>query len=74
MAALADSVKAEGLQGKQQARQLHSICVGGSLWAIRGANAWALTMLRGPIRRRPYNRGEIVSKKRREMVAINDFY
>jgi hypothetical protein len=36
MAALADAVKAGGLQGKQQARQLHSICVGGSLWAILG--------------------------------------
>ena len=59
---------------KQQARQLHSICVGGSLWAVRGANTEALTMLRGPIRRRPYNRGEIVSKKRREMDVFNDFY
>jgi len=28
--------KAGGLQEKQQARQLHSICVGGSLWAIGG--------------------------------------
>jgi len=36
MAALADSVKAGGLQRKQQARQLHTICVGGSLWAIWG--------------------------------------
>ena len=74
MAALADSIKAEGLQGKQQARQLHSICVGGSLWAILGANAEALTMLRGPIRRRPYNRGEIVAKKRRQLILLNDFY
>ena len=74
MAALADSVKAGGLQRKQQARQLHSICVGGSLWAVRGAKTEALTMLRGPIRRRPYNRGEIVAKKRRELVVFNDFY
>ena len=63
-----------GLQRKQQARQLHSICVGGSLWAILGANAWALTMLRGPIRRRPYNRGEIVTKKCAEMILFRDFY
>jgi hypothetical protein len=31
-------------------------------------------MLRGPIRRRPYNRGEIVAKKRREMVEFDEFY
>jgi len=74
MAALADSGKDDGLQRKQQARQLHSICVGGSLWAVRGANTGALAMLRGPIRRRPYNRGEIVAKKRRELVVFNDFY
>lgn len=37
-------------------------------------DACALTLSRGPIRRRPYNRGEIVSKKRREMVVFNDFY
>jgi len=74
MAALADSVKAGGLQRKQQARQLHRICVGGSLWAMLRVNTEALTMLRGPIRRRPYNRGEIVAKKRREMVVFNDFY
>jgi len=36
MAALADSGKERRLQRKQQARQLHSICVGGSLWAVRG--------------------------------------
>jgi hypothetical protein len=41
---------------------------------VRGVNTSALTMLRGPIRRRPYNRGEIVSKKRREMVVFDDFY
>jgi hypothetical protein len=70
----ADSRKVGVLLEKQQARQLHSICVGGSLWAVRGVNTEALTMLRGPIRRRPYNRGEIVSKKRREMVVFNDFY
>ena len=74
MAALADSVKAGGLQRKQQARQLHSICVGGSLWAILGVNTEALTMLRGPIRRRPYNRGEIVAKNAREMGVFYDFY
>ncbi|MDT3228713.1 MULTISPECIES: hypothetical protein [unclassified Pseudomonas] len=74
MAALADSTKTGGLQRKQQARQLHSICVGGSLWAILGANAWALTMLRGPIRRRPYNRGEIVAKNAKEMGVFYDFY
>ncbi|GID08648.1 hypothetical protein TMM008_58500 [Pseudomonas sp. 008] len=50
-----------------------------SVWAalcgrFGGVNTEALTMLRGPIRRRPYNRGEIVSKKRREMVVFNDFY
>jgi len=38
------------------------------------ANASALTLLRGPIRRRPYNRGEIVSKKCEELVEFNDFY
>ena len=59
---------------EQQARQLHSICVGGSLWAMRGANTSASAVLRGPIRRRPYNRGEIVTKKRRKMVVFNDFY
>ncbi|WP_460952123.1 hypothetical protein AB6N16_04745 [Pseudomonas marginalis] len=59
---------------KQQARQLHSICVGGSLWAILGVNAEALTMLRGPIRRRPYNRGEIVAKNAKEMGVFYDFY
>jgi len=48
--------------------------VGGSLWAVRGVNAGALTMLRGPIRRRPYNRGQIVSKKCTEMDVFNDFY
>ncbi len=37
MAALADSGKDDGLQRKQQARQLHTICVGGSLWAVRGS-------------------------------------
>ncbi|AOE77749.1 MULTISPECIES: hypothetical protein [Pseudomonas] len=74
MAALADSVKVGGLHGKQQARQLHSICVGGSLWAILGVNAEALTMLRGPIRRRPYNRGEIVAKNAMEMGVFYDFY
>jgi hypothetical protein len=58
----------------RQARQLHSICVGDSLWAILDANASALTVLRGPIRRRPYNRGEIVSKKCAELVEFNDFY
>ena len=70
----ADSRKVEVLPKEQQARQLHSICVGGSLWAVRGVNTGALTMLRGPIRRRPYNRGEIVAKKRRELVVFNDFY
>jgi hypothetical protein len=58
----------------RQARQLHSICVGGSLWAILGVDAYALTLLRGPIRRRPYNRGEIVSKKCGQLLVFNDFY
>ena len=62
------------LPGKQQARQLHSICVGGSLWAILGVDACALTLLRGPIRRRPYNRGEIVAKKCAQLLVFNDFY
>ncbi|CAI8806627.1 transposase [Pseudomonas sp. IT-P253] len=70
----ADSRKVGFLLKEQQARQLHSICVGGSLWAVRGVNTKALTMLRGPIRRRPYNRGEIVSKKRGEMDVFDDFY
>jgi hypothetical protein len=70
----ADSRKVVICLEEQQARQLHSICVGGSLWAVRGANTSASAVLRGPIRRRPYNRGEIVSKKRREMVVFNDFY
>jgi hypothetical protein len=39
-----------------------------------GVNAEALTMLRGPIRRRPYNRGEIVAKNAREMGVFYDFY
>jgi hypothetical protein len=39
-----------------------------------GANTEALTMLRGPIRRRPYNRGEIVAKNVREMGVFYDFY
>jgi len=29
--------KGAGLQTKQPARQLHTICVGGSLWAVRGS-------------------------------------
>ncbi|MFB3302860.1 hypothetical protein [Pseudomonas sp. AMR01] len=66
--------KEGGLQRKQQARQLHSICVGGSLWAILEVIAEALTMLRGPIRRRPYNRGEIVAKNAKEMGVFYDFY
>ena len=70
----ADSRKVGVLPDEQQARQLHTICVGGSLWAVQGANASALTLSRGPIRRRPYNRGEIVAKKRREMDVFNDFY
>ena len=74
MAALADSGKDDGLQRKQQARQLHSICVGGSLWAVRGANTSALAMLRGPIRRRPYNRGKIIAMKRQELILLTDFY
>ena len=37
-------------------------------------NAEAITMLRGPIRRRPYNRGEIVAKNAREMGVFYDFY
>lgn len=59
---------------KKSKRQRYTVCVGGSLWAILGANAWALTMLRGPIRRRPYNRGEIVAKNAREMGVFYDFY
>ncbi len=31
-------------------------------------------MLRGPIRRRPYNRGEIVAKNAGEMGVFYDFY
>lgn len=31
-------------------------------------------MLRGPIRRRPYNRGEIVAKNAKEMGVFYDFY
>jgi hypothetical protein len=38
----ADSRKVGVLLEKQQARQLHSICVGGSLWAVRGVNTEAL--------------------------------
>jgi hypothetical protein len=48
--------------------------VGGSLWAIFDVDACALTLLRGPIRRRPYNRGEIVSKKCGQLLVFNDFY
>ncbi|KPX60538.1 Uncharacterized protein ALO35_05427 [Pseudomonas amygdali pv. lachrymans] len=33
-----------------------------------------LAMLRGPIRRRPYNRGEIIAMKWQELIALNDFY
>ena len=73
MTALADRAKADS-GNEQQARQLHMICVGGSLWAVRGANTSALAMLRGPIRRRPYNRGEIVAKKRGQLILLNDFY
>jgi hypothetical protein len=39
-----------------------------------GVNTEALTMLRGPIRRRPYNRGEIVAKNAKEMGVFYDFY
>ena len=50
-----------------------------SVWAALcgrcgGANTSALAMLRGPIRRRPYNRGEIVAKKRGQLILLNDFY
>src|SRR5471032_29076 len=50
-----------------------------SVWAALcgrcgGANTSALAMLRGPIRRRPYNRGEIVAKKCAQMDVFNDFY
>jgi hypothetical protein len=49
-----------------------------SVWAALcgrlGVNAEALTMLRGPIRRRPYNRGEIVAKNAKEMGVFYDFY
>jgi hypothetical protein len=31
-------------------------------------------MLRGPIRRRPYNRGEIIAMKRQELIGLSDFY
>ncbi|SDO04146.1 hypothetical protein SAMN04490208_2334 [Pseudomonas poae] len=31
-------------------------------------------MLRGPIRRRPYNRGEIVAKNAAEMGVFYGFY
>ncbi|SQF85089.1 Uncharacterised protein [Pseudomonas taetrolens] len=31
------SKKAGGLQNEQQARQRYTICVGGSLWAVRGS-------------------------------------
>ena len=31
-------------------------------------------MLRGPIRRRPYNRGKIIAMKRGEMIPLNHFY
>jgi hypothetical protein len=70
----ADSRKAGFCRKNRQARQLHSICVGGSLWAIFGVDACALTLLRGPIRRRPYNRGEIVAKKCAQLLVFNDFY
>ena len=51
----------------------------GSVWAALcgrcgGTNTSALAMLRGPIRRRPYNRGEIVAKKRGQLILLNDFY
>jgi len=50
-----------------------------SVWAalcgrFLGVNTEALTMLRGPIRRRPYNRGEIVAKNAKEMGVFYDFY
>lgn len=37
------------------------------------ADAMALAVLRGPIRRRPYNRGEIITRSRAETIFINDF-
>jgi hypothetical protein len=33
-----------------------------------------LAMLRGPIRRRPYNRGKIIAMKRQELIVLSDFY
>ena len=50
-----------------------------SVWAALcgrcgGANTSALAVLRGPIRRRPYNRGEIVAKNAKEMGVFYDFY
>ena len=54
-------------------------CFTWSVWAALcgrcgGANTSALAVLRGPIRRRPYNRGEIVAKKRGQLILLNDFY
>ena len=47
-----------------------------SVWAAlcgqcEGARSEALAVLRSPIRRRPYNRGEIITMKREELILIN---
>ena len=73
MAALADSIKT-GWFAKVTASTPASLDLCGRLSVGElGANAEALTMLRGPIRRRPYNRGEIVAKNAKEMGVFYDF-
>ena len=39
-----------------------------------GEGAGVKRQVRGPIRRRPYNRGEIVAKKCAQLLVFNDFY
>jgi hypothetical protein len=70
----ADSGKA-GFLPEEQASAPTSLDLCGRLSVgDLGVDACALTVLRGPIRRRPYNRGEIVSKKCGQLLVFNDFY
>ncbi|MNR05101.1 hypothetical protein D3C85_1211100 [compost metagenome] len=53
---------------------VQDLCGRLSVGGAGDAQCWALAVLRGPIRRRPYNRGEIIAMSRAEKLFISDFY
>ena len=59
---------------EKQARQPMQDLSGRLSVGEAGDGAGVKRRMRGPIRRRPYNRGEIVSKKCGQLVEFNDFY